>query len=139
MTAESRVIECLTSWADVQPDIRAMLLTSSRGNGAALVDQLSDYDVVLAVETPARWAGDDRWLADFGPPLVRFRDQNAELGVETYTRLVLYEDGTKIDYSVWPASLLAEIVATRKLPEALDVGYHILVDKDGLADRLPLA
>jgi aminoglycoside 6-adenylyltransferase len=139
MASETPVIERLTRWAEAQPDIHAMLLTSSRANVVERVDKLSDYDVILAVGSPAEWAADDSWQEDFGPPLVRFRDQNTEMGVETYCRLVIYEDGTKIDYSIWPIELLAKIDMRRKLPEALDVGYCILVDKDGQADTLPLA
>src|SRR5512139_3411876 len=122
MTAERDVIERLTGWAASQPDIRALLLTSSRGNGAAPVDRLSDYDVILAVGDPSAWARDDGWQGALGRPLVRCREQARVLNTATVTRMVIYEGGVKIDYSIWPVGLLAEIVTSRRLPEALDVG-----------------
>jgi aminoglycoside 6-adenylyltransferase len=139
ISAAAHVIERLTRWAEAQADLRAMLLTSSRAGGQGRVDPLSDYDVVLVVDNPEGWAGDDAWQGDFGPPLIRFRDQMDELGARIYTRLVIYEDGTRIDYSIWPVALLREIAEKGVLPDTLDAGYEVLLDKDGTAARLPPA
>src|SRR6266496_1621284 len=57
-------------------------------------------------------------------------------GMRRQHRLVLYEDGTKIDYTVWPVALLRRILNEPGLPDVLDVGYRILVDKDHLAHEL---
>lgn len=43
---------------------------------------------------------DETWVRWYGPPLVLFRDSGASDGIEWWTRLVLYEDGTKIDYTI---------------------------------------
>ncbi len=99
MTAERDVIERLTGWAGAQPDIRAMLLTSSRGNGAAPVDRLSDYDVILAVGDPSAWAHDDGWQAALGRPLVRCREQACVLNSAAVTRMVIYEGGEALGYA----------------------------------------
>ena len=135
--ANGEVITRLTRWAGARPDVRAVLLTSSRAEGRA--DPLSDHDVMLVVDDPARWAADEAWQADFGPPLIRFRDQTDEFGQRVYARLVIYEDGTRIDYSLWPEAVLAQIAAGGALPGVLDMGYRALVDKDGLAAWLPPA
>jgi aminoglycoside 6-adenylyltransferase len=36
----------------------------------------------------------------------------------------------KIDYSIWPVELLERIEASALLPDQLDVGYRVLLDKD---------
>ena len=53
-----------------------------------------------------------------------------------YNRLVLYEDGTKIDYIIWSLALLQRVMDTPRLPDVLDHGYQVLVDKDHLAHGL---
>ena len=45
-----------------------------------------------------------------------------------------YADGSKIDFTLWPVELLRE--ASERLPDQLDVGYRVLVDKDGLTSAL---
>jgi aminoglycoside 6-adenylyltransferase len=47
-----------------------------------------------------------------------------------------YEDGTKIDYTVYPVDLLTRIAKEPELPADLDVGYSVLVDKDKLTEQL---
>jgi aminoglycoside 6-adenylyltransferase len=48
----------------------------------------------------------------------------------TYFRGVIYEDGVKVDYTVWPDALLERVAEAAALPEGLDVGYRVLLDKD---------
>ncbi len=126
----------LVQWADSQLLVRAMVLTSSRANDRAPVDLLSDYDVILAVSEMRPFAHDERWLHDFGTVLVLFRDQGQVYGLRTLARLVLYEEGTRIDYSVWPVALLHRMREKPRLVGQLDVGYLVLVDKDHLTQGL---
>lgn len=81
---------------------------------------------------------DEAWLHIYGPPLVQFRDSRTIAGFETYARLVLYEGGTKLDYTLWSVELLQIIAAAPTLPDELDVGFRVLVDKDGLTAGLNL-
>lgn len=129
---ESEVIDKLVRWADQQPLIRALVLESSRANPGASLDLFSDYDLLLIVSSLQPFVDDDQWLHAFGTPLVRFNDQDEIEGVPTYNRLVLYEDGTKIDYILWPVAALDRVRAKAALPDILDLGYRVLVDKDGL-------
>ena len=130
------VIHRLVQWADSQPLVRTMVLTSSRANDRAPIDILSDYDVILVVSEIRPFSHDESWLHDFGKVLVLFRDKGQLYGLRTHNRLVLYEDGTKIDYTVWPIALLRRIRDEPRLPNVLDVGYRVLLDKDDLAHGL---
>lgn len=122
----------LVHWADQHPLIRAMVLESSRATPGAALDIFSDYDILLIVSSTQPFVDDDQWLHAMGTPLVRLNDQDEIEGVPTYNRLVLYADGTKIDYILWPVAALDRVRAQPALSDILDLGYRVLVDKDGL-------
>lgn len=134
------VIERLQAWAQAQDPVRAMLLTSTRAVPNAAVDALSDYDVVLVVRDIHPFFEDRSWLAAFGRVLVSYWDAiypNPEHGVEQTGNVIQYEDGLKIDFTLWPIELMRRIAAAAKLQDELDAGYAILLDKDGLTTALP--
>lgn len=130
--AEDRVIQQLTRWAEGQEAVRAMLLTSTRTRPDAGVDLFSDYDVILVVADIHPFFEDRGWLEDFGRVLVLYRDPiQLEYGVERFAYITQYEDGLKIDFTLWPVEMLSQLVIASELPEYLDVGYVVLLDKDG--------
>jgi aminoglycoside 6-adenylyltransferase len=104
----------------------------------ATVDRFSDYDMVVAVEDIAPYFADRGWLEDFGRVLVLYRDPIHQVhGLDGFACITQYEDGLKIDFTLWTAGILERIAAAPSLPESLDVGYAVLLDKDGLARGLP--
>ena len=127
---EKDVIDKLLEWGTAHPLIRAMILTSSRTRPDGPVDLLSDYDLILAVSEVRPFAFDDAWISKYGKPMVRWGDQSEMYGLATYFRGVVYQNYVKIDYSIWPVELLARIEASGLLPDQLDVGYRVLLDKD---------
>jgi aminoglycoside 6-adenylyltransferase len=131
------LLDRLRAWAARQPLVRALVLESSRANPDATLDALSDYDVLLVVAELTTFLRDEPWLSALDDPLVTFRDAKTVRDSETYMRLVLYQDGTKVDYAIWPADLLRQVVADQRLPDLLDWGYRVLLDKDGLTAGLP--
>src|SRR6476620_5969982 len=136
-SSEQAIVHRLVQWGEQQQLVRAMLLTSSRTNPAAPVDVLSDYDVVVVVTDIQPYLTDEAWLRDFGAVLVVYRDPvRYTYGCETFTRVTHYQDGIKIDFSIWPTEIMSQIVAEPRLPDFLDIGYQILLDKDHLTDDL---
>jgi aminoglycoside 6-adenylyltransferase len=130
---EDRIIRQLMDWAERQESVRAMLMTSTRTSPNARVDLFSDYDVVLVVTDIHPFFEDRAWLEDFGKVLVLYRDPiKLEYGVERFAYITQYEDGLKIDFTLWPVEMVPRIVAAPQLPDHLDVGYTILMDKDDL-------
>jgi aminoglycoside 6-adenylyltransferase len=128
---QSDVIGGLVAWAEKNDAVRALVLTSSRARDDETVDVLSDYDIVLAIRDHEAFARDRGWwTAAYGRPLVHWGDEHVLEGSTTYFRGVVYEDGTKIDYTLWPEHLLDKVAASAVLPDDLDVGYRVLVDKD---------
>jgi aminoglycoside 6-adenylyltransferase len=127
---EKDVLDQLVTWGAAHSLIRAMILTSSRTRPDGPVDLLSDYDLILAVSDVESFAFDDAWLCEYGKPMVRWGDQDEMHGLTTYFRSAIYQNHVKIDYSIWPVELLSRIEASSLLPDELDVGYRVLLDKD---------
>jgi aminoglycoside 6-adenylyltransferase len=137
---EDEVIERLQAWAQEQDPVRAMLLTSTRAVPNAAVDALSDYDVILVVQDIQPFFDDRRWLAAFGRVLVSYWDPvhpDPDYGIEQTGNVIQYEDGLKIDFTLWPVERMRRIAAAPALLAELDAGYAILLDKDGLTEGLP--
>jgi aminoglycoside 6-adenylyltransferase len=120
----------LVAWAETQPSVRAMILTSSRARDDDTVDELSDYDVIVAVTDPDEFLHDAEYVSAYGRPLARWGDEHELLGLHATFRGIVYDDGVKIDFTIWPQQLLVRIAEQETLPEDLDVGYRVLLDKD---------
>ena len=128
---EHEVLARLGAWGEADDAIRALVLTSSRARQDATVDLLSDYDVIAAVRDVARFAAGYEWASACGSPLARWGDESTLLGARTFFRGVVYGDGVKIDFTFWPEELLDRVAEADRPPEGLDVGYRVLLDKDG--------
>ena len=127
---EAAVLARLVAWGEAEPSIRALILTSSRAKPGGGADVLSDYDLIVAARDAAAFAADDAWVSAYGRPVVRWSDQHELYGTAAYFHGVIYEDGVRVDYMVWPDALLERVAAEPALPEGLDVGYRVLLDKD---------
>jgi aminoglycoside 6-adenylyltransferase len=131
---ENEVLACLIRLARNDERIRALILeSSSRTVERSRIDALSDYDVLLVVQDTAAFWADVGWLEAYGTPMVRLPNLDPIDETETNMRLVLYTDGTKIDYAIWSVAVLRQVLEAPALPDRLDTGYQVLVDKDGLA------
>ncbi len=134
---QKQVIDKLIRWGKRRPAIRAMLLTSSRANPNALVDVFSDYDVILVVKDIRPFYDDRAWLGDFGNVLVVYRDpiKRAHAG-KSFIYVTQYEDGLKIDFTLWSQQTMRGVVGKAKLVDELDHGYAVLLDKGHLTSGL---
>lgn len=131
------MIERLIQWADKQPLVRAMVLTSTRAVPNAPADLFSDYDIILALLDVRPFHEDRGWLEAFGPVLALYRDPlESYYGYLKSGNVTQYETGLKIDFTLWPVQVLQQIVAEPQLPAEFDAGYRVLLDKDHLTDGL---
>jgi len=134
---ENELLRGLIQWAEGQTSVRAILLTSSRTNPDAPTDLFSDYDIILVVIDIHPFFEDRSWLDYFGKVLVVYRDPiQRYYGLENFGYVTQYEDGTKIDFTLWPVELMRRVSEDSKLPDDLDVGYRTLLDKDQLTSGL---
>lgn len=137
--SREEVLQQLIAWADTQPLVRAVILTSSQAGDGSKVDRLSDYDVILFVTDTSPFVTDESWICSFGTPVVMFRWISGEEGPMTqHTRLVNYADMVRIDFNLSPVAVLRQMLEAPSCPKELDLGYRVLVDKDNLTRTLPL-
>jgi hypothetical protein len=87
-----RLLDQVTRWAAVQPDMRAVALVGSHARGKARPD--SDLDLVLLSNDPQVHFLDTRWARRFGPIA---RQQTESYGPVTSLR-VWYEDGLEVEF-----------------------------------------
>jgi aminoglycoside 6-adenylyltransferase len=59
-----------------------------------------------------------------------------EYGFEQFAYITQYEDGTKIDFTLWSKGIMERVAGEPSLPDYLDIGYAVLLDKDHLTDGL---
>ena len=120
------VLDRIIAWAEAEDAVRFVVVTSTRARPEGPPDGLSDYDVVLGLDDVRSFDP----TAAYGAPAARWGDEHDVHGVKTYFRGVFYEDCVKIDWMLWPAHVAA-LIAEHGLTDNLDVGYRVLVDKDG--------
>lgn len=56
---------------------------------------------------------------------------------ESKSWLILYQGGIKVDFVVTPITALLPLIEEQRLWDDQKRGYNILLDKDGIAARLP--
>jgi aminoglycoside 6-adenylyltransferase len=131
------VIQHLLDWALSGDNIRTILLTSTRAVPGATVDALSDYDVILVARDIQPLVADRSWLSTFGNVLVAYWDPFDPVTSTGASNVVQYEGRLKIDFGIWPVERLVQITMQPTPHPELDAGYRILLDRDGIAARLP--
>lgn len=127
----------VVDWAAAEPRVGAALLIGSRASPQGPRDDFSDHDIVLFLEHGGRLAEKDDWLRAFGHPVMVFRETIEHRGEKVPTRLVQYRGGHRIDFTLSKLELLRRIAAQGVLPDWLAAGYRVLLDREGLCDRLP--
>ncbi len=132
----TQLIDKIIALAQADDDIRAVILEGSMAAGT-YTDDLSDYDVNIYARDYAPYLADDRWMDKIGDVLLYQKEAFDFYDATIPTRLVLFRDQPRVDFSFWHSSLLADIVRGEKRYDSYENGYQILVDKDHLAEQLP--
>lgn len=129
--------EHIIAWGQARPDVRALLITSTRAIPDGVLDALSDYDIILVADDITPYHASRNWLSAFGTVLALFRDPiTEEFGSPSSGYVIQFEEHLKIDFTLWTPAALHHIAALPTLPDELDAGYRVLLDKDGLTDKL---
>jgi aminoglycoside 6-adenylyltransferase len=131
------LIERFTNWVLDRPDIRSAIIVGSRARADRPADSLSDLDLAVIVTDPSIYLSDTTWLRKFGEPFLTFVESTADGNFRE--RRVLFRDGRDVDFSLLPAAVVQQMLQSGVPVEIADVlrrGFRILVDKDGLAERL---
>lgn len=119
------VLARIVKWAEAEDAVRVVVLTSTRARAQGPPDELSDYDVIVTLEDIDRFDA----AAAYGTPAARWGDEHDVHGTTTLFCGVVYDDGVKVDWTLWPVNV-PRLVAEHGLTDNLDVGYRVLLDKD---------
>jgi len=137
MRSEQEMFETILRLAREEERIRAVYMNGSRANPNVPRDLYQDYDIVYVVTETKPFLADRGWLAPLGEIAVcQEPDGNdAALGKpvhpeRSYTWLMLFKDGNRIDLHIQTREVLAEEYGKDKLTVPL-------LDKDGLLPELP--
>ncbi len=133
---DSSLIDRIIALAQADDDIRSVILEGSLVVRSH-VDALSDYDINIFSRDFDRYLSDDGWMSQFGDVLVYQKEMFQFYGAIIPTRLVIFRDRPRVDFSFWRISLLTDLVQGFKEYESYRNGYRVLVDKDQLARQLP--
>jgi aminoglycoside 6-adenylyltransferase len=116
--------------------IRAVLLNGSRANPTAQADDLSDFDIVFIVSRLESFLNNHSWTNIFGEKLIwQLPDEmcfgNDDKSV-TFSYLMLFKDGNRIDLTLFPAEHFATDFK-------FDSQTILWLDKDNLFPKVPPA
>ncbi len=137
--AYEQLLERFVAWAQTQPDIRAAVVIGSRARNDHPADDWSDLDLLVVTSDPDRLLAQIDWLAHIGTPWITFLEGTATGGL--VERRVLFEGGLDVDFAPAPVTL-AQQFANGPPPEVAGIfsrGARVVLDKDGLAERLVVA
>lgn len=115
----------IIQWANNESGIRTVILSGSQANGTA--DELSDYDISVFCESLDTYSENDLWLSKIGKVWVCVPEKVFCEGQTFPSRLVIFEGGTKVDFSFYPKNILEKLFFD---------SYQVLIDKDGMAQNL---
>ena len=126
----------IINWAKQESQIRALILTGSRAEKRS-IDEFSDYDIAVICKDSKPYAKDNLWI----PKLKKFIiciPEKMSFGNKKYpARLIIFEDYTKIDFSFFPIDFLKILSSKKPLPDQYNIGYKVILDKDGITKKLP--
>jgi aminoglycoside 6-adenylyltransferase len=130
----STLIERFAQWANQRSDIHALVVVGSQARSDHPADEFSDIDVVLTVDDPDVFLGQDEWLQEFGSVVADIVEPTAMGGMSE--RRVLFESGLDVDFSIVPFDMMQLLGDFKDLAEVRELfgrGVRLLVDKVGIA------
>ncbi|MBA3237356.1 MAG: aminoglycoside 6-adenylyltransferase [Parachlamydiaceae bacterium] len=129
-------IDSILAWAKSEKSIRVLMLVGSRATDKP-INQLSDYDLAIFSIEDCKYIHDDQWLSKIGKVWACVHERIYRENREVPTRLVIFEGGSKVDFTFFSLAKLKEIINGSLLPPEYDMGYKILLDKDALTVNMP--
>lgn len=129
MNSSDEILKKTIAWAENEKSVRGVILVGSRAIEQS--DDLSDFDISIITTNTKQFTEDDSWISAIAPVWLYSPDKYTWNDTEVPTRLVLYEGGVKVDFSLWNISI-AEVVGQSTF---FDTGFKVLVDKDRILEN----
>ncbi|HWQ47216.1 MAG TPA: aminoglycoside 6-adenylyltransferase [Longilinea sp.] len=133
MRTSSEILELLLSTAREDERIRAVIMNGSRLNPNIKPDPFQDFDIVYVVSDVNSFTSDPYWIDRFGERMVMqtpdAMEGEPENSLGSFAYLLQFQDGNRIDLTLFPLANLASLP-----PDSLS---KTLLDKDGLLPPFP--
>lgn len=123
------------TWAQGQENIRTAVVIGSRARVDHPADEWADLDIVLVVNDMQLYVEDAAWVEQIGKVWLTFVERTGD-GL-SWERRVLFEGGYDVDFAFIPSELAKRI--DDPPPDAgnsFGRGYRVILDKDGLVERM---
>jgi aminoglycoside 6-adenylyltransferase len=127
----------ILDWANREESIRIMLMVGSRAI-AGRSDDLSDFDISIFGSYDGFIENDD-WLKRIQPHSICIHCEFPWDSIQIPTRLVIFENGIKVDFAFHPLSLMKRMITTQQLFPDYHAGYRVILDKENITHQLPSA
>lgn len=112
------------------------MLTSSLANPLAPVGEWSDLDIELVFDDNAKYIAYNSWILHFGNPIATIEEDESSFDGMHVIKMVLYGDYVKVDFKLYSKPNFLMEVQQNELPKDWDIGYKVLIDKDGITQNL---
>ncbi|MFC3417893.1 aminoglycoside 6-adenylyltransferase [Salinicoccus hispanicus] len=128
MRNEEEMLELILTKAMISDNIRLVEMNGSRVDSSLKPDPFQDYDIVYYVKDLQSFLRDHSWVDYFGERIVmQMPDQmvipSADKTRQSFSYLMLFKDGNRIDLTLTPVTLAEECLRTKE-------PRKILLDKD---------
>lgn len=139
MRSEHEMMQLILNTARSEEHVLAAYLKGSRTNPKVPKDIYRDFDVMYVVSDIDRFRNDTSWMNAFGTVVLKQEQDDAfgygeRFGLgndpESYSWLLLFEDGNRIDIGIETLSVLRQGIHRNKL-------FLPLLDKIGCLPSLP--
>ncbi|MBL7200479.1 MAG: aminoglycoside 6-adenylyltransferase [Anaerolineae bacterium] len=135
--AYEQLIEGFIRWAQAEDNVRAAFVIGSRARRDHPADEWSDLDVIILADDPRPYVSTTGWLAHIGHPWLTFIESTPE--GDAFEQRVLFEGGLDVDFVPSSVGQFRKMLSEGLPPadaEMVRRGIRVLVDKDGLSERL---
>jgi len=122
MKVREEKLRTIIEWSEKNEDVRVLLLTSSLVNPLALVDEFSDLDIEFVFEDNTNYISDKSWTLKFGNPIAMIEEDESCFNHKHAMKMLLYEDGVKVDFKLYSKSKFIKETQEKELPEDWDIG-----------------
>lgn len=128
MRSLKQELDKLIEFAEMNENIRALVLQGSFVNENAPIDDFSDLDPLFYVRDLSEFIDSSEWKNHFGNPISFYHDEGVIVdNHKWYSRLTLYDDGFKIDFGF-------KSIETANLANKMPL-YKIYLDKDNIIPK----
>ncbi len=127
-------LQKIISWAENNESVRMVIQTGSHVREDNTADELSDFDIELFFNDLNKFSSSLDWIKEIEEIWMVLPLENT--GVGNPTRLVIFNNGIKVDFTLNSMQDFDKLLEVQKDSELFNRGYKILVDKDNLGFRL---